>query len=116
MINNRILQILKSLLLAFCVFWIVMAIIYLLRIYTFDLQHLIIMILMIFDAICFAVFAFLINRKSIVIYIMLILFILINAVLTVTDQLGIIDWLTLLFNIVVLVLSILITIALFRKK
>jgi hypothetical protein len=114
--NNIISQILKGLLICFCIFWIVMGVIFITKTQILAVQYWIIMILMMLNAICFAIFTYLIKKKNLVIYIMLILFILINAILTVTDQMGIIDWVTLLFNIIILVLSILRTILLFKKK
>jgi hypothetical protein len=114
--NNIILQILKSLLIIFCIFWIVLGIIFITKIQIHTLQNWIIMVLMMLNGICFAVFAYLIRKKALFIYIILVLFILINTMLTVTDQLGIVDWITLLFNIIILVLSIFRTIILFRKQ
>jgi hypothetical protein len=114
--NKIIVQVLKGLLISFCIFWIVSGIIFIVKMQVYTLQYWIVMGLMLLNGICFAIFAYLISKKALVIYIMLMLFVLINTILTVTDQIGIVDWVTLLFNIIILVLSILRTTFLFRKQ
>lgn len=114
--NNIILQVLKGLLICFCIFWIIMGVFFITKMQIHTMQYWIIMVLMMLNGICFAIFAYLISKKAVVIYIILILFILINTILTVTDQMGTIDWVTLLFNIIVLALSVSRTVLLFRKK
>lgn len=114
--NNIIVQFLRGLLISLCVFWIISGIIFITRMDTSTFQYRVIMILMMLNGIFYALFTYLISIKARIIYFMLILFILVNAILTITDQVGVIDWVTLLINIIILVLSIFRTVLLFRKQ
>lgn len=105
--KNIITKTLSGFLIILCIVWIVLGIIYITKIQIYALQHWVIMVLMILDGICFGVFAYFVNKKLRFIYIILLLFVIVNAILTVTDQVGILDWLVLLLNLSVIMLSIL---------
>jgi len=100
-------KILRILLAVSCLLWVILGIIYFTKIQIYALQHWIILALMILNGLCFGIFAYLINKKFLFIYISLLLFIIVNAILTITDQIGILDWVVLALNISIIVLIIL---------
>ncbi|MCJ7665960.1 MAG: hypothetical protein MUO59_04405, partial [Actinobacteria bacterium] len=59
----------------------------------------IIMVMMILDSSFFALFAYLVDKGKISVYIILIIFLFINTILTITDQIGIFDWIVLFMNL-----------------
>ena len=64
------------------------------------------MIMMLGNSVLFILFIFLINKKKLFIFIVLVVFLLINTILTVTDRMGIYDWIVLVINLVALFLGI----------
>jgi len=73
------------------------------------------MIMMLGNSVLFALFIFLINKKKLYIFIVLVIFLLINTILTVTDQMGIYDWIVLSMNLVALFLGIILTIRVIKN-
>lgn len=68
------------------------------------------MIMMLGDSVLFILFIYLISKKKLYIFIVLIIFLLINTILTVTDQMGIYDWIVLMANLIALFLGLILTI------
>lgn len=91
-------------------FWIVFGIIYITKIQADNQNNWIIAILMVLNGFCFAVFAYLARKKTRFIYILLLLFLTVNTILTITDQTGIFDWIILFLNLITVLLSILVII------
>jgi len=86
--------------------WAVITIIYISGIEGPTLINLIIMAMMILDSLFFALFTYLADKEKLSVYIILIIFLLVNTVLTVTDQMGILDWIVLFLNLAAMILAI----------
>ena len=113
--KNKILRFLQLNLACLSIVWIVFAVIYNLRIDKTVTMNWIIMIMMLGNSVLFALFIFLINKKKLYIFIVLVIFLLINTILTVTDQMGIYDWIVLSMNLVALFLGIILTIRVIKN-
>ena len=59
--------------------------------------------MMILDSLLFALFVYLVDKGKISVYIILIIFLFINTVLTITDQVGIFDWIVLFMNLAAMI-------------
>lgn len=83
-------------------FWLGMGISYAVSQGLNGAQYIIIAVLMIINAVLFAFFAVIYTGKRLFFRIIIFLFILVNTILTFTDQFGLLDYIALLFNIVAL--------------
>ena len=108
--KNKILRFLKLDIACLGIVWVVFAVIYIIRIKEVATMNWIIMGMMLGNSILFILFIYLINKKKLYIFIILAIFLLINTILTVTDQMGVYDWVVLVANLIALSLTIILTI------
>jgi len=107
---------LQGLLAVLCLLWIIFGIIYIVKLQTINPQNWVILILMILNSFCFGTFVYLTRRKSRIVYIFLILFLVVNTILTITDQIGIFDWIIFFINLVAVTLSVSVIVYMSKNK
>ncbi len=85
------------------VFWLALSVYYATSQGIGELQHIIMPALMIANGVLFAVFAYLMAKEVFLVKLIVFFFILMNTILTLTDQVGWLDYLILALNLVALV-------------
>ena len=88
------------------IFWIVFSVLYIRNAGHPSLINWIIMILMILDGVLFISFSIILRIGKLIIPILLIVFLLVNTILTITDQMGTYDWVVFCLNLIALILSV----------
>lgn len=101
-LKKSITKIYLSIMLGQSVLWIVLSIMLIIKSIEFYPQ-IIIGILMIGNAIAFGVFALLYKKNNILIKLLTFVFLFANLILTFTDQMGVLDFIVLLLNIIVVI-------------
>lgn len=102
MLKKSITKIYLSIMLGQSVLWIVLSIMLIIKSIEFYPQ-IIVGILMIGNAIAFGVFALLYKKNNILIKLLTFVFLFANLILTFTDQMGVLDFIVLLLNIIVVI-------------
>lgn len=105
MINmkNTLFVLCKVLLIISIVFWSIMAVYHSFFKFTPNESYLIIKILLFFEPLLFAIALFGLIKKIKFIYILSVIFVFFNAMLSITDEVGLYDILSLVFNILLFV-------------
>ncbi|MDD5726336.1 MAG: hypothetical protein PHC53_02895 [Patescibacteria group bacterium] len=101
--KNTLFVLCKVLLIISIVFWSIMAVYHSFFKFTPNESYLIIKILLFFEPLLFAIALFGLIKKIKFIYILSVIFVFFNAMLSITDEVGLYDILSLVFNILLFV-------------
>jgi hypothetical protein len=115
-LKNKILRFLQLDLACLGIAWVVFAVIYILRIQEIAIINWMIMIMMLANSILFILFIYLTNKKNSFVFTGLTIFLLINTILTFTDQMGVYDWIILVANLAALSLAVILTIRMLKAQ